>query len=132
LFFDSAARRMHSGLRSLKVDMAAGIPKARHRRDYPMLGRFSVPIRKARGLLPDCRSLARNAPRPVNPGTHQALLLADPLETDQQEGYPQTCEPSQKVKARHLPLGSQKLKELDNNTISGVWLEQFSLLFVLY
>jgi hypothetical protein len=51
LFFDSAARRMHSGLRSLEVDMATGISKARPRRDYPMLRRFSVSILEEGGRL---------------------------------------------------------------------------------
>jgi hypothetical protein len=40
---------------SSHVGMAVGILKARPQwTDYPTLARFSVPIRKARGLLPDC------------------------------------------------------------------------------
>jgi hypothetical protein len=67
------------------------------------------------------------------------------------EGYPQTCEPSQKVKIKDdsaLPFSAENSQKrvtfhsmstglpeaegLDNNRISGVWLEHFSLLFVLY
>jgi hypothetical protein len=92
----------------------------------------------------------------VSPGTHRGPLVTGLTRLFcwrtrwiqiNHEGYPQTCEPSQKVKIKGDPAMpffeensqkrvtfhcSQKLKELDNNRISGVWLEHFSLLFVLY